>query len=658
MVVAIIKARKFGYSLKVYLFGICLWMISSLFFLRTIPKFWWQYRDDSVIHLSETLNLVRYSSVGLSPGGRVESMSSPLNFLISIPPFILNNDLTFTKYLDFYIPITLGILGISITYTLNKISNLFNHSLSTKLLFQTLLYVLIISTWTTFGWMISGMENILVACLLVYLIGLLVDPVINLKLVIITLIFLGISRIEMPLLLLPILFLIIRLKDLSLSRKIKLMFIPFSVWLVFHIIRFTYYGEIFPNTATALGKKFSIFSLLIVLSQILIIIFKYFLENKLNLYHSLLKWIFLPTLAISSILVIRINNYELLYRFALIFCLILAFIILYVFSYSKNELFSVNLGLFVTLIPLNHFILFGPARLSAFRIISAFVIPICLTYFWIIQKNNFFNFNLQKYRWIFIFTVIPITILINKFDAERNLCCNISPSDNIILSNSNQIFSSSNSKNPSPIVANPDLGKVSFSKKIVNVDLGLIGDPFLSKLVKNDEHLSVDYLIEYISPDIIELHGHWLCSYSSLVTDPRFRDNWEIAWSGGVSTEFNTPEQKDCPRSGAYTIWKKKIPANEMELTEYIANNPFNLFSERIKVDIHKCVIANNERNRCMYVTRAILRNRAMLLADNNLHSTVNLMRSSPTYRFDYLRVIEPRGWGPKAYKEFLKYFA
>jgi len=224
MVVAIIKTRKFRDSLKVNLFGICLWMISSLFFLRTIPKFWWQYRDDSVIHLSETLNLVRYGSVGLSPGGRVESMSSPLNFLISIPPFLLNNDLTFTKYLDFYIPITLGILGISITYTLNKISNLFNHRLSTKLLFQTLLYVLIISTWTTFGWMISGMENILVASLLVYLIGLLINPVINLKLVIITLIFLGISRIEMPLLLIPILILIMRFKDLSLSGKIKLIF--------------------------------------------------------------------------------------------------------------------------------------------------------------------------------------------------------------------------------------------------------------------------------------------------------------------------------------------------------------------------------------------------------------------------------------------------
>jgi hypothetical protein len=95
-----------------------------------------------------------------------------------------------------------------------------------------------------------------------------------------------------------------------------------------------------------------------------------------------------------------------------------------------------------------------------------------------------------------------------------------------------------------------------------------------------------------------------------------------------------------------------------MELTEYIANNPFNLFSERIKVDIQKCVIASNERDRCMYVTRAILRNRAILLADNNLQSTVNLMRSSPTYSFDYLRVIEPRGWGPKAHKEFLKYFA
>jgi hypothetical protein len=302
--------------------------------------------------------------------------------------------------------------------------------------------------------------------------------------------------------------------------------------------------------------------------------------------------------------------------------------------------------------------MFGPARLSAFRIVSAFVVPICLTYFWIIQKNNLFNFNLQKFRWFVVFAVIPIAILINKFDTERDLCCNISPSDKIILSNSNQIFNSSFTKNPLPIVANPDLGKVSFSKKIINVDLGLIGDPFLSKLVKNDAHLSIDYLVNYISPDLIELHGHWLCAYSSLVTDSRFKDNWEIAWSGNVSTEFNTPAQKDCPRNGAYTIWKKIIPVNEMELTEYIANNPFELFSEHVKADMNKCTIANNERHRCEYVTRAILRNRVKLLTDKNLLSTVNLMHSSPTYRFDYLRVIEPRRWGLKAYKEFLKYFA
>ncbi len=656
MIVATIKAEKFGDSFKVYLFGICLWMISSLFFLRTIPKIWWQYRDDSVIHLSETLNLVRYGTVGLSPGGRVESMSSPLNFLIAIPPYLLNNDLTFTKYLNFYIPITLGILGVSISYTLNKISNLFNHSLSTKLLFQTLLYVLIISTWTTFGWMISGMENILISSLLVFLVGLLINPVINLKLVVITIIFLGISRIEMPLLLLPTLFLVISLKDLSLSSKIKLMFVPLSVWLVFHIIRFTYYGEIFPNTATALGKTISIFPLVIILSQISIIFLKYYLENKPSLYYSLLKWIFLPILVISSILTFRINNYELLYEYALIFCLILAFIILYVFSYSKNELFSVNLGLFVTLIPLNHFIMFGPARLSAFRIISAFVVPICLTYFWIIQKNNLFNLNLQKYRWIFVFSVIPIAFLINKFDTERNLCCNITPSDKIILSNSNQIFSFSHSNNLLPIVANPDLGKVSFSKKIINVDLGLIGDPFMSKLVKNEEHLSIDYMIDYISPDIIQLHGHWLCSYSSLVTDPRFRDNWELAWSGGVSTEFNSPEQKNCPRNGAYTIWKKKIPANEIELTEYVANNASELVSERIKTEISKCTSASSEIHRCQYITRSILRNRVKLLDNGHLDSIVNLMHNSPTYNFDVLRIAEPRAWSVKAYQLFIKY--
>jgi hypothetical protein len=203
-------------------------------------------------------------------------------------------------------------------------------------------------------------------------------------------------------------------------------------------------------------------------------------------------------------------------------------------------------------------------------------------------------------------------------------------------------------RSPDPIVANPDLGKVSFSKNLVNVDLGLIGEPVLAKIVRKSPVLVNEYLIDYVSPDILELHGHWSCIYSSFISDQRFKSEWKIAWTGYVSDEMSNLNMTNCPRSGAYTIWKRDIPKPERALSTSIATEPFSVFSELIRSEVRKC---SQSASGCQHVTRAIVRNRALLLDDQQLVQTVKLLAGSPSYKYDYLRIIQPRNWDKQAYE-------
>lgn len=646
------KSRRslFTSNAMSYGLGVTLWTFLSIIQLRFVPKDWWQYRDDSVIHLSQSLNFVQFGSVGLSPGGRVEAMSSPLNFLISLPFFTFNKRLDFTNYLDGYLLVTLLLLGISVSYAVNQVSKKYRLSLKLKIIFHVSTYALFTSSWTTFGWVISGMENVLIVILLSLLIGLLAHNQPRLDLLIFVIVLLGISRIEMPVFLSLIYLGVLRFSNFSKNQKLKLILIPLGFWSIFHSIRFAYYGEMLPNTASALGKSLSILPIALFLLQVIMICHKFFGKQQYYRIRFNVSLLFWPFFLILSLLRIRETTYELSYKIVLVSCLIAISMLFVVILHFNDNSMSLNLALMITLIPLNHFVFFGPARLSAFRIVSIFVLPIILIFVWVLLDKYSEIFLKSAYLSLFIFTVITIALFINRFDYERNLCCAISPSDKIILSNSKNLFASNG---PKPIVANPDLGKISFSKKTINVDMGLIGDPLLSKLTTEKKNVYVDYLLNYAAPDVVELHGHWSCVYSDLLLNPNFTKEWKIVWSGDVSTEFNVPRQNSCPQAGAYTIWLRELPSKEYELTNDIFQQDIELVASRIESEVYNCANSGEEIWRCQYIVRSILRNREHLIASKALNRIVRLLSKSPSYPLDYSRILEPRGWSNSAYQFF-----
>jgi hypothetical protein len=643
------KAKRISESLLIpstYLFSLFLWLGCSLIYLSNVPPEWWVSRDDSVIHISAAKNFSLFGSIGLSAGDRVESISSPLNFFISLIAYFVNPQLKYEIYLNFFLVVSLTAVAFSVNYALLRGLRSINKTFTRTIISNLVLYIVTISSWTTFGWLISGMENVLSVVLLTLLIGAAVGNKFHYFNALISVSLLGVARVELGALLIPLLLLVSIKADISKKRKITLFFLPITFWIFVHLARFWYFGHLLPNTATALGKNLPIYLAFFLALEFAIVFLTLFdsLGSELRKARFITPTILL--LLFAGIWRVLNSNFTIIYQAILTISLAAILLLLLVIILNDRLNLQSKLLIVISMIPLNHFLLFGPARLSAFRIVSALVIPIFLIF--IIELNtritNHFKGGTKVLLLLPLAVILPL--MISKIDHQRNLCCSISPSDDYINAEAQKIFGNKSGNSPIPIVANPDLGKISFTKGLMNVDLGLIGEPVLANLSRNSSDLVDDYLIDYVAPDIVELHGHWNCVYSTLVNNKRFAKEWTIAWSGYVSVEMSPANSSECPRNGSYTIWQRKIPEKERLISNAIASEPFSVYSQRIKAEISSCSTSNSG---CQYLTRSIIRNRGLLLERNELTKAVELLAKSPSYKFDYLKVLQPRKWDKEA---------
>ena len=309
---------------------------------------------------------------------------------------------------------------------------------------------------------------------------------------------------------------------------------------------------------------------------------------------------------------------------------------------QANPLFRL---LIISLVaPLDEYFLFGPARLSEFRIVAIFVPSILILFVFLTFKltapHNRINYKLVIILVIFLACIF--TFLLTKSDPERNLCCKISPSEKLILSQAvsfklNYGFDDS----VLPISASPDLGKVSFSKKLNVVDLGLIGDPLLSKLsIESPEDIG-EYLARYATPDLFETHGHWSCRYSEFLNSAFFTENYEIVFQGRVSSEFDNLGWSSCPESGLYTIWATLIHAKPTSVPTFVRR------------EVSTCNSYTDSEDRCEYVYRSVQRLWGELLKSNMSQEIVESLKKSPSYEFDKDRLLKKRNWAENAIHEF-----
>jgi hypothetical protein len=631
-----------------YLFSGGLWVLGSLIYLSTISEEWWKYRDDSVIHLSQARNFSLFGTIGLSAGDRVEAMSSPLNFAISWLTFGINPNISYQRYLDVFVLITLFALSVSINLLLvtafrQKFTKFTGHVMFANFL----IFSLTISSWTTFGWLVSGMENILCVIIFLFLLSNLLSEQVNLRWTIILFTLLGVCRIELAALIAPILLFTASRITKEKKSKIFLVSIPLVVWLFIHCIRFWYFGHLLPNTATALNKNLSFLTVIFLGIQYVILSSMILRQsNSAIRYKNPWNLVGLTWLVGLGVWRIDASSYSTMNKVALISSLIAIISLVFAFQFTPNRNWQIQLLFLVSLIPVNHYFLFGPARLSAFRIVGIFVIPILslLMIFSYSKLTMVFNENKKLFLVLAVFALACLAI--SKIDQPRNLCCAISPSESYISKVAQKIFGREDQEYPLPIVANPDLGKASFSKDFMNVDLGLIGEPLLAKITLNSPDLVDEYLVDIVVPDVIELHGHWSCVYEGVLKNPKFRAEWKLSWSGYVSSEMSSRNNTSCPRKGKYSIWKRSIPQNERLLSQSIAKETFREYSEKIRLELENCT--RNARD-CEIVSRAVIRNKAKLIESGTLEKTVKLLEGTKSYEFASLRILQPRAWDTKA---------
>jgi len=628
--------------------------------ITTTPSNFWQYRDDSVIHLSHAKNFALYGSVGLSPGDRTEAMSSPLNYLISQVWFLASPNMSYKTYLDSYNIFVLVFFSLTFTFCVLEVLRKMNKSDQSLYWITSFLpLAMVLASWTTFGWMISGMENALSASLILLLLGLSLNPQESrVRLVGFLIILLGIARIEFAVLLLPFfsgILCFLRGSKASIIRLALDLSPVFLIWGLIHGARYLYFGELSPNTAQALGKSANLSMAVYLVTQFFLLSRVFGMAKSLN---SRTGYI-VGTIHFGSFVLIVHSNLG-RSNFHVVPSLVVSTLVLLVAltAYSRFRLtLTMQMIVLVLIGQLNEYFLFGPARLSEFRIVAIFVPALLvLSLKLIFEILEDANFARKELTLLVALPLIPLAFLVlTKADPVRNLCCKISPSENLIIREVNGFLrDNSLSQTAKPISASPDLGKVSFTKKAIIVDLGLIGDPMLGDLTIKNPGKVANFLNDFVAPDIVESHGFWSCRYSDFLESEEFKKNYRLSYEGVVSTEFNSPPQMNCPFAGKYIIWTRILPEVESNFARKLNSNSNALFPKIIEKEVMKCSQKNSELKRCQYVYRGVLREIERVHRSGISTLIFESLKQSPTFKVDRIRLEKRSNWAQTAEKELL----
>lgn len=662
--------------------GFMAWIIALGSRLASTPIGWWRWRDDAVITLSHAQNLVQFGTIGVSPGDRVEGFSSPLQFLFSSAYFWLTEG-SYGSFLDLQVFACIGLSGGFVALTIHQIldgysrrSKIFKILVSIGLTF--LAGACIAASWTTTGWLASGMENPLAT-----VIGLAIIYLCTLRprwsLILITGILigaLGLVRVEFPAFALPLCAgVFFYYSDRFPSYKGRIfayaIVVPLTIWVCITIGRILYFGDVLPNTAFVQGKS-NLAGLKIILLVLLFTLYASFsrvvMQAKISGRTLVYFWKISTIIFTASALILalslgifRSESISLPYWMCLLSMIALLSTVKYLNARANATDWTIDLVFMGMLfIPIAQFIVMGKARMESARILSLATPWIAV---WIAisvasfasdhtRKELSLGARLEKY-----FALVPSAVLFivsGIADKPRDMPWLISPSEDIILSAANSLKERLLPGGTLVLVANPDLGKISFPKKAIITDLGWIGDPLLARISKKSVQLESIYLNEVSKPDIVEVHGYWACRYSDWLLSRTFKADFFLT-DPAMAASGEAMDDK-CPLGGRYAIWERKNTREalvEYSLTKRIMNDDDPIIA--INQAMKKCLTSSNSPFRCSLVVRSIQRSYLRLKRDNLFIHSVEALTESPSYSMDSEILLRSPGWGERAYEYFIK---
>lgn len=660
--------------------------------LVSVPSSWWMARDDAVITLSHARNLVQSGSIGVSPGDRVEGYSSPLQFLLASVALSIRD----TGYRHLTLAITIasvvGMAMLSFVHlrSIARRGSDVTAGIPAMSVIATGLFMIgVVSHWTTIGWVASGMEN--GPALLVMVAVVASMPLMTscrwwsyLPSVLVGL--LAIARVEFAVFIVPLLMTIAIARHRSNSHlseqgqpvwgnarrnlaDIGAHLAPaIGIVVSVHLARRWYFGSWLPHTATV-QERFNGAAQIMVLGVLTIAVCGLVLvvAGGPRLRTTQISWGVSIAALCGLWLTIDGRTAATLGEVADVPGLVLFAAIvgaLLIANSRAGITDSLSAAVFISLvfIPLAQFFVMGSARLDPYRVISL-ALPILML--WSVSlllslssvqttatrpsQSDEKQGQLRRTRqgvgvvmmWV-LAGVVAVSGL--RSDPVRVLDFNVGTYTRIVEA-THDLRNDRLAPSSLPIVAGPDLGKVTYSKDLLMVDLGWLGDPLMAQLYQTDPGLSFDYLHEIAQPDIVALHHGWSCTlYRGYLESERFMQSYRPSNERWMQQPaFN----EDCPFGGRYVIWERVTADDEHALVREIADAPdvIGLIERRL----NECGSAGANPLRCQEVRRAVQRS-FNLLRDAGLWSeAVAAFRASPTASLDEELLQRDRRWADRA---------
>jgi hypothetical protein len=565
--------------LFVALIGVVTFLVSFYVRLSYIPLHYWKNRDDGVITLSSAKHFVEFGFVGVSPSGEmVEAFSAPLQaFIFGLSYWITSISYdSYIMYQGFLSTALLGgIVGVffSILFSSRRVA-------AAATIFAALL---MLYSGNFIVWHFSGMENCLthaaVTLALTYgwLIATNTKPLNKYGACFLAVI--SFSRIDLVIEVGGILLFacILRCRITSWQESISFYLKFVLSWFVLLGLKWLCFGSLIPHTATAQliepTKNFVRLTTVEGRAEVLSLLSLIRERQMLDL------GIALTPLALLCVPLLRVRSAVIL-LFGAIGCALFR-------GY-----------------------LFGGARLDPVRTVS---------YLSVVQPllASVILFNLRfppRFRYL-ASLVLLLPVVAQGFSNKAPFACCSSEEFERIRCAALKIKEKHSIHRP--LLANPDLGAISFHKEFNIYDFGRLANPVLTKL-NSDEEIQTHFFL-LTAPDIVEITPFWVERNLAVIKSSRFLEQY---------TKISTVIE-ECSLSSNYDFYVRNEVALGAATRERYLNDAMarSLDADVIKDELLRCTSSNPAD--CFYVARVIFRYLPEIRSSHQLQKFEAMLMSS-----------------------------
>ncbi len=645
--------------------GALTWVLFGAFQLLRVSDSWWRWRDDGVITLSHARGLVQFGHPAVSASGAlVDGASAPLQMLLASAFYWLGGS-GWRGLMDAQVLASFALAGWSAAW----LCTLAFPTARVRLHIGATLAAAVLgfTAWRSVGWFGSGMENgITVALLLLAMasaVAAVTVPSTRGWLAGLAFGLAGVSRVELAGLLVPAIVVTVLALRHRPAVAVRVVGVAGTIWLAVHGWRYATFGTLIPNSAVVQDKVRIETGAMWWLAGCAGLVTAVFVVWRRTPLRVIASTVVVIVAAAASWKALHGDRYDVVGVDRLVVMTALGLVIViaagWMAGVARPAVWATLMA--VAGVPLAQRVLFGGARLDAERI-STMALPllaVCASLVLLAAADAVDRWahtppeERRHVRWrrrLALTIVVVIGALgagasyaSSREDHPRSLCCGIDSYTDVLADAA--VFAADHHLT-APIVATPDLGKLSFDKTVVNVDLGYLGDPMLTEIHRRRPELVDEYLTFIAAPDLVEVHGDWACvTYRRWLSSRAFEQRYHLLERGPDGG------RKACPHGGARQTFVRIADTDfvaEANLSALLAAEPTHA-AAAVRAAYAGCR-GDDQVVRCAAVRRAVIRSIPSLRAAGVWRQvTTAAVDASPTPELERLLLTTPPRWAQLA---------